>query len=377
MNNKNILIIDYVLFANDVSIELEKRGYNIIKVESSDLTISKFQNLCKNHSPKFVFTINYSPEIALLASSQNIKYISWTIDPLSKNRFRVIPNTKTDLCYLYVHDNTMVTQFIDIGLRNTQFLPLATSCEVRKPINDEKILSPYKCFISFVGQSLSNEKRMSIKELREIGMDRPLQKRIEHFLNDLYVEKANSYDYLGIIRNVKDIPNWIYDNLDADITHIAMLLDSLLSYILRLEKVKIVDEFNINTYGDKSWFGKVGNYKGIASHESELTTIYNASFLNLDLPRVYQRNIITMRVFDIMATNNIVLSEPTESMTTLFQEGIHFIGYKNTNDLVQKVSEIKKNKQKYSHIANSARNEILNKHTIKHRIDVILQTLEN
>ncbi len=94
------------------------------------------------------------------------------------------------------------------GLRNTQFLPLATSCEVRKPINDENILSPYKCFISFVGQSLSNEKRMSIKEVSEIKENKEKYSHIANSARNGILKKHTIKHRIDVILQALNISKY-------------------------------------------------------------------------------------------------------------------------------------------------------------------------
>ena len=70
-----VLLIDYVLLARDIEYELKQRNIAVLKIPSENLTLEVFKSSCNEFKPDTVFTINFSPEIALLAGIQDLEYI--------------------------------------------------------------------------------------------------------------------------------------------------------------------------------------------------------------------------------------------------------------------------------------------------------------
>ena len=85
----------------------------------------------------WVFGINFSPEIAYLCSRVGIPYVSWTIDPISYKRFKLIDGTSAEMCICFAHDIRTVTKIQSLGV-HAQHIMLAASDVRRKPILDQK-----------------------------------------------------------------------------------------------------------------------------------------------------------------------------------------------------------------------------------------------
>ncbi len=370
-----VLLIDYVLLARDIEYELKQRNIAVKKIPSEELCLEKFKSYCKEFKPDTVFTINFSPEIALLAGIQDLEYISWTIDPLPEERYNIHNGTQIDKCKLFIHDRNMFAKFANLGFQSPEFLALAAPENIRYPITAPEKLKPYECLISFAGQSLESERRNCIKQLRKTGKTRDLEKEINQWLIEVFIKEADNASFKGIKHNFNLIPKSILERLEPHFSEkeIGLLLDSWLSHILRIQRVKSLEKYDIKVYGDQYWMRNTQNYCGMANNGEELTCIYNASKINLDLPRIYQRNIVTMRVFDIMAAGGIIVSEKNDTLSELFTNGKNLFMYENSKDLFNIIENINNDPNLVREICKNARNEVLERHLIKHRIDKILK----
>jgi len=130
--------------------------------------------------------------------------------------------------------------------------------------------------------------------------------------------------------------------------------------------------FEVHVYGDEGWTSFEKSYKGFADHGDELTAIYCASTINLDLPRIYQRDILTMRIFDILACGGMILTEKSAGLTDIFTDGQHLMSYTDSNDMTSKVKLLLQDKTLRDTIALQGKHEVLQHHLISHRVTTIL-----
>jgi len=336
----NIIIIDYVIFANDLKEELLARGFKVKKIIVATLNVDRFLNICKKFKPSLVLSVNFSPEIALLTSIQQIPYISWTVDPLPLKRFKLFRGTRTELCTAFVHRRKNLVNFESNGIKDASYLPLAAPGR-RRAITDQKILQKYNCNISFVGNSLQKENEMLITFLKSNDWDSTTIKSLNRALKEYFLNYGDLNSFSGLEDSLNNLPLKIKNKLlnCQNQKRLIDLLNGALSAILRQERVKMLQNQNIHIYGDKGWKPIVNNYKGFADHGDELTSIYCASTINLDLPRIYQRDILTMRIFDILACGGILLTENSNNLPEIFSDGIHLMSYTDSKDMLKKTNK--------------------------------------
>lgn len=374
--NRNVLMIDYVLMAKDVKTHLEQLGFSVRQIDSHTLTMASFKEEVKNQKPAFVFNINFSPEVALICSKSNLPYVSWTIDPLLEARFKIYPQTNLKKCLLFVHQRSLVPRMKKLGLRQVIHMPLAAPANRRAPIEDQEKLAPYRCFLSFVGVSLTDELKLALERFQSWGCAPEDERQICSWLEGFYQVRADNCDFTGFTNNHAQIPGWIIQKFpQASQTLLADALDGWISHILRIRRVQALEPLEIVTWGDEFWKQATNHYVGYADHGEQLTLIYNGSLINLDLPRVYQREIITMRIFDIMASGGLVLAEASGDVSHLFTPGEHLLTYQNTDDLKKIIQSLKKRPEVIRKIAQRGHKEVMAKHLLSHRVKEILSAI--
>ena len=164
----DVLVVDYVLLSRDVAQVLKERGARVSWLSPKHLTVAGFEAACRKHHPRFLFSVNFSPELAFLCSRYQLPYLSWTVDPLPRQRFLLYPGTDVTCCRVFCHQHALVDRFRGLGFRSARFLPLAAP-DRRAPVADKVSLESRHCLVSFVGQSLINEKVSAQTALREAG----------------------------------------------------------------------------------------------------------------------------------------------------------------------------------------------------------------
>ena len=153
------------------------------------------------------------------------------------------------------------------------------------------------------------------------------------------------------------------------------LMDGALTALYRQRVITRLKPWkgDLHIWGDAGWSAIHSGFKGLAHHGEELTRIYCASAVNLDIPRLYQRQTITMRVFDILATGGFLLTERNSALANIFEDGQHLAFYDAQEDLGKKMTDWVARPNERKAIALAGREEVLKKHLISHRVDAILQ----
>jgi hypothetical protein len=185
---------------------------------------------------------------------------------------------------------------------------------------------------------------------------------------------------LHTVGGIDALPDFLKDICisEAEQDELISLLDGVLSALYRQRGVGIMGRFSgaSAVWGDPGWTDIHPHYRGGADHGEELTLIYCASGINLDIPRLYQRKIITMRIFDILSSGGFVLAERSAALEAVFKEDLH-LAYYDTQDVLNDVLARWMNKPLAREtIAKAGRQEVLDKHQIKHRVTTMLNSVQ-
>jgi spore maturation protein CgeB len=378
--NKCILFVEYHLFMPDVGKVLADQGYTLVGLQPNGLSMERFNAACDAHHPQWLFSINFSPEIAYLCSSRGLPYVSWTIDPLPSKRLELIGGTNTASCLAFAHDMQTVHHLAGQGIRASHLL-LAAPANRRSPIRDSASLAPYQCDVSFVGSSMIDEMSMLDRWLVVRGGD-ALSAAALDWANRLLQLVASDLSFCGLhtVGGVDALPDFLKDicRSTAEQDELISLLDGVLSALYRQRGVAIMNRFHGASalWGDPGWTDVHHHYRGGADHGEELTLIYCASGINLDIPRLYQRQTITMRIFDILACGGFVLAERSAALEAVFEQDRHLAYYDSHKELNDVLARWKGAPLAREAIGKAGREEVLDKHQIKHRVETIVNAVQ-
>jgi glycosyltransferase involved in cell wall biosynthesis len=131
----------------------------------------------------------------------------------------------------------------------------------------------------------------------------------------------------------------------------------------------------IAVWGDAGWktlesYGV--RYRGEAGHFIELSRIYNNGGIHVDIGRIYQRDIVTLRVFEAAACGAFVLASWSPALRGCFKLGVELESWKNLAELKAKIAFYKANPEKRRAIAEAGRERVLKEHTTLQRVQQIL-----
>ena len=84
---------------------------------------------------------------------------------------------------------------------------------------------------------------------------------------------------------------------------------------------------------------------------------------------------INMRLFETMGTGSFLLTNELPTLGKLFEDGKHLVTYNSYDDMVEKAKYYIEHDEEREKIAEAGYNEVINKHTYQHRIDKIMETI--
>ncbi|MEJ5349308.1 MAG: glycosyltransferase [Desulfosoma sp.] len=351
---RRVLVAAGGLFIDDVADALQQLGCHVWLWDPQQVSLEETRRQIKTFDPRFVLSINFIPGLASLCEDIGMNYVAWEIDPTVE---RLKPHkTKATTTKIFTYRKARIPHYKESGYQAVEYLPLATNPRRRYPMMlSKEELERYEAPISFVGSSMLAQ----AQTLRRLFEETCL-------LHGLNPEEATNLS--------RPVPG-----------HDGRLLD--LGLCAAEEKAsahrrRIVGEVLEMPYGCKIW-GDDGwaemcppsVYQGPAKHGLELTKIYNASWINLDIARAYQNDIVTMRVFDVLACQAFVLAEHSPAIGELFDIGRDVVVYRNRQEIRKLIHHYIRNPEERVSIARAGHERVLKDHTMDQRMAWILQYL--
>ncbi|MBI4682479.1 MAG: glycosyltransferase [Nitrospirae bacterium] len=375
------------LFVEDIAGSFQDMGYSVYTWEHEKIAVEESSYLFTGRKPDVVISVNYYLGLAEFCHRQNVPYICWEIDP----SIDILPPVKTPAAnsFIFSYRRRNLDEFRNSGFCNLYYLPLAANISKRKPVKlSQEDLKKYGAKVSFLGSSMTDTAKKQKQAFIETFTRQSL------LAGEEAEQRAGELFELMLEEQRKDWNNFIIDRLCE-----TYLKDNLASFKIseqgkydwtmlvgesaaserRLHFVKKLLPFNIDVWGDQGWqaLGKDGlNYRGFAGHFIELNKIYNATLINVDIGRFYQKDIITMRVFDVLACGGFIIAEYSEELNELFTIGEDIEAYKTLDELIDKVAYYIGNQQKIKQIAQKGREIVIKRHSIKKRLEEMLEIIE-
>jgi len=379
---KRAVVCSGGLFVDDVSKALEGFGYTLYTLDAKRLSVEEMSLTIRRFKPHVAFAINYTNGLAELFESHGVDLICWEVDPASDHLKPISSNP--DRSYIYTYREANVKEFVKAGFKEVQYLPLASDTEKRSPTK----LSPeehdiYHAKLSFVGSSMI-ENAISLRKIFlsqykaykdgsadavEEG-DRLLEEILslqrQDFSIYLIPDLLDKY-FFGFINYLFELPG-AYDP--------SILIGEIAAAEKRTNYIANLGSLGVKVWGDDGWMNteQYGvKYMGSAGHTFEINKIYSASSINVDINRLYQMDIIPMRVFDIMACGGFVLAEYSKELSNIFEIGKEVETYSTLDELVSKATYYLDHESEALEIAKRGRGAVLKNHTISGRVKYMLK----
>jgi hypothetical protein len=386
MPERCVLLRAGTLFIDDLAAELAERGYGIYTLDTERLSREEIELTVRRFAPSFIAAVNYTGGLAELCHALDVPLMCWEIDPSTT---AVQPTrAPTDNSHIFTYRRPHVDQFRSAGFANVRHLPLATNEQRRAPLAlSAEERDEYGAPVSFVGASMVAEAldfRQRFLEryvaYLEAGGEGTLEQAGANLAEILKVQRLDYTTFrLPALLQEHFAPFLAAARSDVGAEDPLMWVSEMAASEKRLTYVANLGAFGVVAWGDAGWkqiepYG--ARYSGrYARHTDELTRVYCASTINVDIGRLYQSDIVTMRVFDVLACGGFLLAEHSDDLGELFEVGLEVESYANLDELKRKVAFYLANPEAARAIADRGRTAVRTRHTIRQRVETMLESM--
>ena len=375
---KLAMLFEGGLFVDDMEDTLNEAGYSVYTIDADVLSLEEMAWLCHRLKPELLTAINYRSGFAEFAESQNVPLLVWEIDPTTEALPRVQGTSKCT--HFFTYRASQVEGLRENGFSQAEYLPLASHTGRRRPVEmSPRDTDSYGSSVSFVGSSMLMQ-AADLKTRLVQGMVGHAMgsEEVESKLEALWARQALTYDKYCIPELVDEMFPALHllEEDSAFRGEPVQLVAEVAAARKRLHYICGLAEPGIDVWGDAGWKeidGAAGLiYRGRAAHGEELTRIYNATDINVDVNRIYQMDIVPMRIFDVLACGAFVLAEDGPAIRELFQVGKEVEVYRDLAELRAKIAFYVAHPEERLEIANRGRERVCADHSIRARLRYML-----
>ena len=109
----------------------------------------------------------------------------------------------------------------------------------------------------------------------------------------------------------------------------------------------------------------------------EMAEVYRRSKVAVNIARDDYLQDANMRAFEAMAGGALLIARVPSELTALgFEEGVHFVGYRQPDEIVPLVERYLRDAAARQRIAQAARQKVLQEHTYDHRAAALLERIQ-
>ena len=382
------------LFVDDVSSALRQLGFGVFRFYPTRLSREEMAYSARRLHPALVFSVNWVHSLSDLCAEWVVPYACWEIDPSLDSL--APPRKSAARTHVFTYRKPHVEEFQRQGYPHAEYLPLATAPERRRPVRTAAD-SAFQAPVSFVGASMKKDadkaRALFLQGCalyrRHAGGLGPAE--TEAALDALLAAQARDYSRYRVpalaFEHFGDFLRWcsanpkLWKTLTADsLTAVdpLLLLGEIAASNKRLDYVGELGRFGIRVWGDEGWQAcesRGAKWMGPADHFHDLNAIYSGSIVNIDIGRIYQDDIVTMRVFDVMACGGFVLAEDTPALREVLRPGEELGAYTDLPSLLATVEACLAHPDLVRKTARRGREAVLRRHSILERVRYIVSAL--
>lgn len=366
------------LFVDDLAAGLTRAGFAPYTLDIHRLAREELDRAMGRLRPHLIAAINYTEGLAEFAAAHRCALVCWQVDPTTSAQPRWQGPGTSERAFLFTYRRAEVAELRAGGFTHVEYLPLAADLERRAPVPltaGER--ARYGTPVSFVGSSMQPQaagfRQSFIATLAAARPGPTAAADASAVLEEVLAEQRRDFTRFvvpdALARRVPELARArpeVAGQLGRWAGEIAAA-QKRLAYVGRLGR------FGVCVWGDEGWraaqsAGLACHYRGPAAHGLELTKIYCASLINVDIGRVYQDDIVTMRVFDVLACGGFVLAERSPALAELFEIGTEVECYASADELEAKVAHYLAHPEAARAIALRGRDAVCARHGIDARV---------
>ena len=376
-----LVVRDGGLLVHELAQHLSAAGLQPWVLDLGQLGRVRAEQALRRVASTAVMGVNHMVGLPELCARVGVPLVEWEIDPsIERLASRKGPVTTTTIATWRRRNLKAYTQ---AGFPRVVHLPLAADTTLRRatplaPGAPELPQAP----VTFVGNSLVTKAAELGRQAQGI-LARYLAAQGDPTRADVLVQAL-----LQIQR--QRLATWLLPKLlearcpgldawlrrEGELAHPALLLGELVGAEWRLNAVAACAGVGVEVWGDDGWqsASRPGVVlRGPAGARQQLTKIYSNATINLDIGRAYQRDIVTLRVFDVLACGGFVLAEHSDELADCFVPGVEVAVWRGLPDLRAKLRHFIAHPDERRRIAERGRARVLRDHRLQDRVAKLLE----
>jgi len=368
------LICDGELFVTDLDEGIKELGFSTYTWEVSRLATEELSLAVQVLQPQFVAGINFTNGLSEACLEHNLPLSIWEVDPAL---LRPVPvSTPTSHVHICTYRREHLDWYRAAGFERVTYLPLAANVHRRVPTPPESQDCPPST-VCFVGNSTADRLEPARKAfleafVQDFGSPDPGPELLEEALTAQLQSPGRfvAPEILDVSR-----PGWRASLLERAEVDPAIYVGEIATAIRRVETLSRLGPLSPRVWGDAGWKQCEADgvtYMGRAGHFEGLNQIYSNGAIHLDIGRLYQPDIVTMRVFDVLACGGFLLADRSEALEEMFTPGVELECWSTLEELEEKVRYYQQHPEQAQAIARAGRARVLRDHTIRQRLQTML-----
>jgi spore maturation protein CgeB len=367
------------LFVEDVRHALEARGLSGWRLDLAGWSEDELAHALRRLAPELLLAIDGVDGLAEFCDRHGVPLVLWEVDPAT-----TLPRPLArggENAFVFTYRRAHVERWRAAGYGHAEYLPLAADTELRRPLElgaaeRERLAAP----LGLVGSSLVANARACRERLLAAWSEWQGGQLADRgaLLDALLAEQRRD---LGVFR-VPELLEAAAPGFRAAALALpgaedpVQLAGEVAACEKRMSWAANLAPSGLAVWGDAGWsaltrFGV--SYRGPAGHREELTRVYNACDLCWDVGRLTQADIVTMRVFDVLACERLLLAERSDELAELFTSGVELETYGSLAELRSKVAHYASHPEEAAAIARRGRAAVEARHTVSHRVATMLE----
>jgi spore maturation protein CgeB len=388
---RRALVVDGGLFSRDVAEALQENGLEVINWSP---TGSDRQEIIKEillSDPHLIVSINHRHGLPEISSTLGIPLLVWEIDP-NIERLAAM-GTNNPYTYIYTYRKSNVAKFREAGFEHVEYLPMAANPKRTYPMDlTDEDSKRYGADVSFTGSSMVGQAEVLRKLYVQLTRGKSFPGKSTSPIRDYsrlwelaLEEQRHNPDRFAVAevfqKHLLD-GSWVAADSEQHLVDLTVCAAETAASQRRAQALTALSNLgngaSVRVWGDNGWrriLPETIQYSGPVGHFYELTKVYNASRINLDINRIYQRDIVTMRIFDVLACKGFVLADYSGDLGELFALDSEVVAYRSISEIPSLVSHFLSHPHECEEIAQAGYEKALKEHTIKLRTECMLNNL--